>query len=184
MKCPNCGWNMDNKSFNYYAPIADWDMDYPPRLHEAYFCKVCGMKYLNGEWKIPQEFEPTDKQVNTVMFIERATKFEAPYPLTRRVAREYISRYFELAKRMKGYVISNACPLRHEIMVKGKKYLVITFYFDWTQTYDTRILDYCADGKLNINELYSKCTYSEFDAFNAHYECVSRVENNEKFWEA
>ena len=84
---------------------------------------------------------------------------------------------------MKGYVISNACPLRHEIMVKGKKYLVITFYFDWTRNYTTRILDYCADGKLNINELYSKDTYSEFDAFNAHYECVSRVENNEKFWE-
>ena len=95
MKCPNCGCNMDNKSFNYYAPIADWDMDYPPRLHEEYFCKVCGMKYLNGEWKIPQEFEPTDKQVNTVMFIERATKFEAPYPLTRGVAREFISRYFK-----------------------------------------------------------------------------------------
>lgn len=91
MECPNCGWNMDNKSFNYYDPIADWDMDYPPRLHEEYFCKVCGMKYLNGEWIIPKEYLPSKKQEDTIRFIVCTLRVENPYPLTKRNAWKFIS---------------------------------------------------------------------------------------------
>lgn len=97
MNCPNCDKEMKDKSYWYYG-IADWDMDYPATLHEEYLCKDCGIKYVNGEWVVPNKFErATYKQVKCANFIcnELGMRFE---PVLKKQTWQFINTYIDKAK--------------------------------------------------------------------------------------
>lgn len=68
MLCPNCHKEMKNKCHNYYS-LADWCVDYPASYHEEYSCKDCKIKYENGEWNLPIDMQPTEKQKKAVLYI-------------------------------------------------------------------------------------------------------------------
>lgn len=101
MNCPNCNRTMQDKSYNYYG-IGDWDMDYPATTHEEYICSHCKIKYMNGEWEIPEEIAATNKQKRAALFINRVLGVQLPV-LTKKNAWQYINKYLEKAKEQRRY---------------------------------------------------------------------------------
>ena len=99
MTCPNCNRFMKDKSYSYYG-FGDWDMDYPSTLHEEHICPHCKIKYVNGDWIIPERFLASEKQQRTMLFINSVLHIGIPAP-TKTKAHSYISKHFDAAKRMK-----------------------------------------------------------------------------------
>lgn len=97
MNCPNCDKEMKDKSYWYYS-FGSWDMDYPDQLHEEYWCPNCRIKFLNGEWTIPDSMIATDKQINAAKIIERNTGISMPPPLKKLMCK-YIGDNMELSKK-------------------------------------------------------------------------------------
>ena len=97
MNCPNCNEEMKDKSYWYYG-FGSWDMDYPDQLHEEYQCRNCKIKYINGEWTIPEYMIATEKQLNAGAIIERNTGISMPPPIKRLMC-EYIGNNMELSKQ-------------------------------------------------------------------------------------
>lgn len=98
MDCPNCEKIMIDKSYWYYG-IGSWDMDYPDVLHEEYYCRCCRIKYVNGEWFIPDEIgRATYKQIRCANFIcrELGISFE---PIIKTKTWEFINTYLDAAKQ-------------------------------------------------------------------------------------
>lgn len=63
-----------------------------------YTCKTCHISYNGTDWTIPDDKQPTDKQKNTILFINNRlhTDLEA---LTKRQCWRDINRYFNKAKQ-------------------------------------------------------------------------------------
>lgn len=99
MNCPNCGKEMKDKSYNYYG-LGDWDMDYPPELHEEYWCKDCKIKYEDEEWIIPKKFEPpTEKQIKAISLINRNLGLDY-VPLLKNKCIQFIKEHMEESKNV------------------------------------------------------------------------------------
>ena len=82
MKCPCCGRKM--KDTSYTMPCL-WEEDYPEECIR-YQCKACNVTYESGDWRIPLELSPTEKQINAVSYISSRLNnaAEIPYPATKR----------------------------------------------------------------------------------------------------
>lgn len=97
MECPNCKQEMKDKSYWYYS-LGSWDMSYPDFLHEEYCCSNCDIKWVNGEWTIPESMIATEKQLNAGQIIEHNTGICMPPPLKKLMCK-YISDNMELSKK-------------------------------------------------------------------------------------
>ena len=72
MKCPNCDKEMDNKTYCKMEAFYHWEDEetyYHKVEHKKFVCKSCKITYLDGEWKIPEKYDPTEKQEKTILFI-------------------------------------------------------------------------------------------------------------------
>ena len=98
MKCPCCGRNM--KDTSYTMPCL-WEEDYPVECIR-YQCKTCNVTYESGDWYIPSELSPTEKQINAVQYIisRLNNAAEIPYPGTKKNYWEFINKNFEKAKKI------------------------------------------------------------------------------------
>lgn len=97
--CPNCGKPI--KLENYFKPFYHWEDErtyyYPTNKG---MCNDCHIKYDDGEWDIPEELLPTEKQKRTVAFIRN--RLDIPNEdagLTKQSYWEFINKYFEQAKK-------------------------------------------------------------------------------------
>lgn len=97
MNCPNCNNPMQDKSYWYYG-FGSWDMDYPDQLYEEYWCPYCRLRFLNGEWIIPETIIATDKQIKAGKIIEYNTGIEMPPPI-KKLLSKYIGDNMELSKQ-------------------------------------------------------------------------------------
>ena len=97
MKCPCCGREM--KDTSYTMPCL-WEEDYPEECIR-YQCKACNVTYESGDWHIPSELEPTEKQINAVSYIisRLNNAAEIPYPGTKKNYWEFINNNLEKAKK-------------------------------------------------------------------------------------
>ena len=109
MDCPHCNKEMEDRSYWYYG-LGSWDMDYPDELHEEYWCASCRIKFINGEWTVPDSIRATDKQLNAGVIIEHNTGIRMPPPIKKLMC-EYIGNNIELSKK------------RYEEYKKGKERL-------------------------------------------------------------
>ena len=72
VKCPNCDKEMDNKSYckmEEFYHCGDKEIYYQKVEHKKFVCKSCKIIYLDDEWKIPEKYNPTEKQKKTILFI-------------------------------------------------------------------------------------------------------------------
>lgn len=105
MKCPYCNKEMKNKSQYETFRIIDFsgtcEDDYETKLVPKYECKDCNIKLNDNEWKIPKKYErPTQKQINTIRFINNTLDLDIE-PLLKIQCQREISKYFNEAKRAK-----------------------------------------------------------------------------------
>lgn len=110
--CPNCGKQIKTK--RYFKSFWHWEDEreyyYPTSKGE---CKTCHIKYDGGEFTIPNELKPTEKQKKTVMFIRNSLNI--PYGeegITKHTYWEFINRYFDKAKTLhneQGYFDDGIC---------------------------------------------------------------------------
>ena len=101
MKCPNCDKEMDNKTYCKMEGFYHWEDEetyYQKVEHEKFVCKSCKITYLDGEWKIPEKYNPTEKQEKTILFINNHLGMYIQ-PLTKHQCWLDIGKYFERAKR-------------------------------------------------------------------------------------
>lgn len=97
MKCPNCDREMDNKTYCKMEGFYHWEDEetyYHKIEHEKFVCKLCKITYLDGEWKIPEKYNPTEKQEKTILFINNHLDMNIQ-PLTKHQCWLDISKYFE-----------------------------------------------------------------------------------------
>ena len=100
MKCPNCDKEMDNKTYCKMEDFYHWEdreTYYQKVEHEKFVCRSCEIKYLDGKWKIPEKYNPTEKQKKTILFINNRLGMDIQ-PLTKHQCWLDISKYFEKAK--------------------------------------------------------------------------------------
>lgn len=74
MICPNCETEMQD--FSYFVEDVYGFGDEPDYTSttkiEKHSCKICRIKYHDGEWTLPKYLTPaTDKQIKTVNFINQ-----------------------------------------------------------------------------------------------------------------
>lgn len=105
MRCPCCNREMKNKSKYETSRIIDFsgtcDEDYETRLVKKYKCEDCNIKWKDDEWKIPKKYErPTQKQINTIRFINNTLNLDIE-PLLKIQCQREISKYFNEAKKAK-----------------------------------------------------------------------------------
>ena len=81
MKCPGCEQKMKHKSYKN------------PDKGEKYTRPSCGIKNKNGNWKIPAELRPTEKQERTILFINERLGMDLE-ALTKRQCQKDIGKYF------------------------------------------------------------------------------------------
>lgn len=101
MKCPNCDREMDNKTHCKMEGFYHWEDEeiyYQKVEHEKFVCKSCKITYLDGKWKIPEKYNPTEKQEKTILFINNHLCMDIQ-PLTKHQCWLDIGKYFERAKR-------------------------------------------------------------------------------------
>ena len=101
MLCPNCGKEMDDKSYCRLESFYHWEDEeiyYRNAEHEKFVCKSCKITYLDGNWKIPEKYNPTEKQKNTLLFINNHLGMDIK-PLTKHQCWLDIGKYFEKAKK-------------------------------------------------------------------------------------
>lgn len=110
MKCPNCFKEMSYKRETRYVPdlsgTADYDYEY---LWEQHKCKQCEITCekdiysdIDGEWHIPDEYKPTEKQVKTILFINGRLQLNLQ-ALTKKQCWQDINKYFAEAKSTQLY---------------------------------------------------------------------------------
>lgn len=98
MKCPNCNNEMKDKGYMAldwgYGMVGEEEYFYK----EKYRCTSCKIEYQNNKWTIPKSLKPTEKQENTLLFINNrlGTDFT---PITKHQYWEVINKYFEKAKK-------------------------------------------------------------------------------------
>ena len=102
IKCPNCG--KDIKLTDEYRECGwNWGEDYQGLYYLVTKgkCKNCKIQYYDGEWEIPKELQPTEKQYRTVKFIENrlSVRLNDDIGLKKRYWK-FISQYFEEAKKV------------------------------------------------------------------------------------
>lgn len=105
MKCPYCDKEMKNKSKYMSFRIIDFsgtcDEDFETKFVEQYQCKNCNISRKKNEWKIPRKYErPTQKQINTIKFINNTLNLDIE-PLLKMQCQREISKYFDKAKEAK-----------------------------------------------------------------------------------
>lgn len=100
MKCQNCGKKMKHKkgighAIDFSGTAEDWELEY---FWETYKCKACKIKYDGRNWKIPDALLPTEKQKNTISFINNHLDMDLS-ALTKKQCWSDINKYFEKAKK-------------------------------------------------------------------------------------
>lgn len=102
MKCPNCRREMTSalefKSFYHWEDEETyWYKD------TVYKCPSCNIEYeyKKGKWTIPTELKPTEKQINTVMFITTKLPHLSCECLTKSQCWDFIHQNFALAKKIR-----------------------------------------------------------------------------------
>lgn len=101
MNCPNCGCEMQHSYKEWWAyPFTTGDVpDYPNLFsHDEYACKKCNIKNINGKWDIPKRFLPTERQKNTILFINNHLDMYLE-AITKHQCWIDIGKYFEKAKK-------------------------------------------------------------------------------------
>lgn len=102
MKCPNCDKEMKDEG---YMGL-DWGYGMAGEeeyvWQEKHRCTSCKIAYKNEKWIIPKGLKPTEKQENTLLFINNrlGTGFK---PLTKYQSWKIINKYFDKAKNTKAY---------------------------------------------------------------------------------
>lgn len=88
MKCINCGSEMVKGLYGYHSK-----------------CTACNITYNHlfaysndFKWDIPKELKPTEKQINTIRFINNRVNKPFAIPLTKREACKIISENFDKIK--------------------------------------------------------------------------------------
>ena len=110
--CPNCGNPITMTE--YYKRFYHWEDE----RHYYYLatkgeCTKCHIQRDDGEWIIPEDLLPTEKQKKTVMFIRN--RLNIPYGeegITKHTYWEFINRYFDKAKTLhneQGYFDDGIC---------------------------------------------------------------------------
>lgn len=101
MKCPNCDKEMTYRDEGYWGfPLTTGpEPDYPDWFkRDIYSCKDCRIRKVNDEWKIPEKYAPTEKQQNTILFINNRLSMQIE-ALTKHQCWLDIGKYFEKAKQ-------------------------------------------------------------------------------------
>ena len=101
MRCPNCSNEMKYRNDGCWGfPFSTGpEPDYPEWIpRDVYFCNDCRIRKVNEEWTIPKKYAPTEKQKNTILFINNRLKMKLE-ALTKHQCWLDIGRYFEEAKQ-------------------------------------------------------------------------------------
>lgn len=99
MNCPNCGREMKYKQgtgecIDFSGTAEDWELEYS---WEEYSCRVCKISYDGNHWIIPKNKLPTEKQKNTILFINNRLNMNLE-ALTKHQCWLDIGKYFDRAK--------------------------------------------------------------------------------------
>ena len=113
MICPNCDRKMKVKRETGFildlSGTADYDLYYD---YNIYRCPDCKIKYnedrRNDKWEIPKKLLPTEKQKNTILFINNRLhkNFES---LTKKQCWKIINENFDKAKKVSSSHIYDDC---------------------------------------------------------------------------
>lgn len=103
MKCPNCEKEMIRNKKTILIP--DFGGTADEALYEHYLvytCKECHIKYTNyingkDKWEIPFQIKPTEKQINTIFFINNHLDLSLK-TLTKKQCWKDINTFFDTAK--------------------------------------------------------------------------------------
>lgn len=101
MKCPNCGKEMKDKSCSKMEKFYHWEDEefyYRNNYHEKFICKDCKISFEDEKWNIPDKFQPTEKQMKTILFINNHLGMDLQ-TLTKHQCWLDIGKYFEEAKK-------------------------------------------------------------------------------------
>ena len=102
MICPNCGKEMKKTSHYEYTPFYHWEDEetyYQKAYLQNFTCPNCDIKYNeDGEWIIPKKLLPTEKQKNTILFINNRLNLSLE-AITKAQAWQLVHQYFEEAKK-------------------------------------------------------------------------------------
>ena len=98
-KCPNCGKEVILTE--YFKSFYHWEdeCEYYYKTSKG-SCDACKISYDDGNWIIPEELQPTEKQKRTVMFIRN--RLNPPLDdlgITKQSYIKFIGKYFEQAKK-------------------------------------------------------------------------------------
>lgn len=101
MKCPNCENEMIDKSRFKKERFYHWEDEefyYRDIYYENFVCSDCKISFEDDTWNIPNKLLPTEKQKNTILFINNhlSMNLEA---LTKHQCWLDIGKYFEEAKK-------------------------------------------------------------------------------------
>lgn len=99
-ECPGCGRIMRFQEtpciiFDASGTADDEDLQ---GTHYEWSCPVCGIKYENGKWDVPEHKRPSEKQIRTILFINGRLGLDLEAPLTKRQAWIWTDRYFDEAR--------------------------------------------------------------------------------------
>lgn len=99
MKCPNCDNQMKHKIETRQILDLSGTADYDECHYDVdiYKCQTCKIINDDGTWEIPQKLQPTQKQVNTLSFINNKLGTDEK-PLTKHQCWSFINENFEKAK--------------------------------------------------------------------------------------
>lgn len=102
MKCPNC--NKEMKEKEYFSLDFGYGMvgEEVYNRDVNYRCSSCKIDYKYNVWIIPKSLQPTEKQENTLLFINNRLKTDFK-PITKHQCWEIINKYFNKAKNTPAY---------------------------------------------------------------------------------
>lgn len=101
MICPNCDKEMKYRDDSYWgSPFQTGpEPDYPDYIRkEVYWCNCCRIRKVNDVWEIPKKYLPTEKQKNTILFINNHLRMNLE-ALTKHQCWVDTGKYFEKAKK-------------------------------------------------------------------------------------
>lgn len=96
MNCPQCGKEMNNESYWHSGGIGCWDEDGLNYYRELHRCHTCNISFNNGDWSVPEQFEPTYKQLKTVKFICNVLHVGEPAPIKKNICK-FINQWLDYA---------------------------------------------------------------------------------------
>lgn len=94
IKCPNCGEEMKCECGNGH----DVNFGGTSEVLEKHTCSSCKITYDGSNWTIPDDKLPTDKQKNTILFINNRLNMDLK-ALTKRQCWLDTNQYFDEAKK-------------------------------------------------------------------------------------